>query len=173
MTGKTEEQIALEKSQAAAVAAEAKKAEKAAAQAAKAAEKLAAKEKADAEKAAKKAEKEAAAKAKEDAKAAKEAEKAAKVAAKEAAKAAKARPEQNGVKERTAGTKTGRVWEICNTVSARLGQPAPVKDVLEAAAAEGLHPTTTRCQYAHWKKYHGLTGRITAPVPVGETAQAA
>lgn len=169
-------------------AAEAKAAEKEAAKAAKAAaaeeakakrvaeaaEKKAAK---DAEVEAKKAEKEAAKAAKEAEKKAKKAELEAKKQAKiEAAAATKAekeaakQPEQNGVRRRAPGSKCGRIWEICDTLSAQLGQPTPVKNVLDIAQAEGLHPTTIRCQYAHWKKFNGLEGRIT--LPAAETAAA-
>ena len=170
-TEKTPEQVAAEAAQAAAHAAEVAKAEKAAAKAAADAAKAEAKAAKDAEKAAKNATKEAAAAAKADAKAAKDAEKAAKAAEAESKKAAK-QPEQNGVRQRSPGTKTGRVWEICNAVSAKLNQPAPVKDVMEAGVAEGLHTTTIRCQYAAWKKFHGLSGRIAAPA-VAEAAPAA
>lgn len=158
---KTAEQVAAEKAAAVAAAAAAKKAEKEAAKKAAADAKAELKAKADAEKAAKKAEKGAEASKKAEEKVAKEKEKADKIAAKEAAKAARKQPEQNGVTRRSPGTKTGRVWEICDAVSTKLGQPAPVSEVLKAAEAEGLHPTTTRCQYARWKKFHGLEGRIT------------
>ena len=92
--------------------------------------------------------------------------KAAAAAAAEAAKAEKEaakQPEQNGVRRRAPGSQCGRIWEICDTLSAQLGQPTPVKNVLDVAQAEGLHSTTIRCQYAHWKKFNGLEGRITLP----------
>ena len=154
---KTPEQIATEKLQ----ALEARKAARLAASAER-------KTKLEAEKAERKAERIARAQAKAELKAAKVAAKAKKHADKDAAKAArkaareaKKQPSQNGITRRGPGTKTGRVWEICDSISAELRQPTPAANVMKQAAAEGLHPTTTRCQYAAWKKFHGLKGRVT------------
>ena len=160
---KTEDEIKA----AAAAAAEAKAASVEAAKVAKEEKKAADKAAREAVTAGKKAAKLAAA---ETAKAEKAAKAAAKVAEAEATKNAAAQPEQNGVKRPKAGSKCARVWEICDGISASLSQPAPVDAVLTAAGAEGLHQTTTRCQYAHWKKFNGLTGRITVAVPATEAA---
>lgn len=146
----------------------------AAAQAAKAeakakrdAEKAAAKEQTAAQKEAAKAEKEAAKaaklQAKADAKAAKEAAKAAKEQAKLDAKAEKdstRQPEQNGVRRPGPDGKCGRVWALADELSAQLGQAVPIANLLEAANAEGLTASNVRCEYARWKKFHGLSGRI-------------
>lgn len=133
----------------------------------KAAEK-AAKEEAD--KAAK-AEKAAQAEA---AKVAKEAEKAAKLAAKEAEKAAKLAakesnkmPEQNGIRHPKPNTKTGEVWAKCNELSTKLGRTVTRAEIL-AALPDTVKDTVTT-QYAFWRKFHGISGRVTIPV---ETAPA-
>lgn len=159
-----EEHKAAEKDAADAAAKAAAEAAQAAKEAKKAADKLVREQAAEGKKAAKLA-------AAEAAKAAKVAKAAEKLAIAEAAKTASAQPEQNGVKRPKAGSKCARVWEICDSISASMGQPAPVDTVLVNSATEGLHQTTTRCQYAHWKKFNGLAGRITAPVaPAAETA---
>lgn len=142
-------------------------ANKAAEQAAKAeekariaAEKKVAKELAAAEK---KAEKEAAKAAKEAEKAAKAAERQAAKEAKAAEKAAKAAvkmPEQNGVRRPRPGGLCAKAWEIADSISQKLGSPAPVADVLEVAIAEGLNPGNVKAEYARWRKFHGVTGRI-------------
>jgi hypothetical protein len=169
-------------------AAEAKKAEREAAKAAKAEQAAAAKAQREAEAAekkaakqaeveAKKAEKEAAKASKEAEKQAKkdeaEAKKQAKIQAAEEAKAAKEanrQPEQNGVRRPGPEGKCGRVWAIADRLSAALGQPVPVADVLVEAEAEGLSASNTRCEYARWKKFNGLSGRITKPAAEGATA---
>jgi hypothetical protein len=164
---KSPEQIAAEAAAAAAVKAqakEAKAAEKAAAKAAADAVKAEAKAKKDAEKAAAVAAKEAITAAKVAEKAAKEAEKAAKKTA---------MPEQNGVKRPKPGGVCAAVWDIADAISADLKQPAPIANVLEAAKAKNLDETTTRVQYARWKKFFGLQGRIAAPTaPAGAAATA-
>lgn len=167
-TEKTPEQVAAEAAQAAAHAAEVAKAEKAAAKAAADAAKAEAKAAKDAEKAAKTATKEAAAKAKADAKAAKDAEKAAKAAATESKKAVM----QNNVRQRSPESKGGQIWAVCNELSAAANAPTHVQPVLEKCATLGMNPTNVRCEYAAWKKFHGLVGRIAAPA-VAEAAPAA
>lgn len=144
-TTKTPEQIAAE-------AAAKKAAEKAEKDAKKAAEKLAkeeAKKAAAAEKEAKKlAEKEA-----------KDAAKAEKAAAKEANKM----PEQNGIRRPKPNTETGKVWALADSISANLGQPTPIANLLAAGQAQGLNDSTIRTQYARWRVFHGITGRVLAP----------
>lgn len=163
---KTPEQEAAEKAAAAAAAAEAKKAEKAAAKAAKDAAAAEAKAKKEAEKAAKKAEKEAAAKAKADEKAAKEAAKAEAKAAKEASKQVK----QNGIALPKEGTIGHTLFTIFNEQSSKMGQPCDITSVIPLAEAKGVCLASIRAGYAKWKKFHGLSGRITAPAPAGADA---
>lgn len=142
-------------------------AEKAAAAAKKAEEKESAKQARAAAREAEKAEK---AKKKEEEKAAKEAEKAAKLAekeaAKEAAKAAKEQnkmPESNGVRRPKPETLCGKAWGVFDEVSAKNGAPASIKESLELAKARGLNEGNVRVEYARWRKFFGITGRIAAP----------
>lgn len=141
-------------------AAEEKRAEKAAEKEAKAKEREAAK----AEKA---AAKEAKAKEREEKRAAREAEKAEKAAAKEAAKM----PTKNGVTHPKKDSLCGKAWAVMDTVSAELKSPAPIKAVLEHKDAKDLSAGNVRSEYARWRKYHGITGRVT--IPAEEGAQAA
>lgn len=152
-------------------------AEKTAADAAKAE----AKAKKDAEKlAAKQAREQAAA----DKKAAKDAEKAAKAQAAEADKAAKAKakedakaaaeaakvsskqPEQNGVRRPKPETICGKAWAIFDDTSRRNGSPASITETLPLGTSANINDATMRTQYAHWRKFHGVSGRIDAPKPV-------
>lgn len=150
---------------AAADAAAKKEAEKAA----KAAEKAAKKAEADA----KKLEEAAAKKAAKDAEKLAKAEKAAvDKAAKEAAKAEKAAaraatrmPEQNGVRRPKTGTETGKVWDLADNLSAQFGQPTPIANLLEVGQAQGLNDSTIRTQYARWRTFHGIAGRVSLPTP--------
>jgi hypothetical protein len=149
---KTPEQVAAEKAAAAQAKADAK----------------AIKDKAAADK------KEAAAKAKADKLAAKEAEKAAKAQAakdakaKKVADAAAAReaarmPEQNGIRRPKPDTLCGQAWGIFDAVSAKNGAPASITESMTDAKAKGLNEANVRAEYARWRKFHGITGRIEAP----------
>lgn len=151
---------AAEKQAKAEAAAKAKQEKADAAAAAKAA-KQAEKDAKAAEKEAKKAEAEAAAAAKV---AEAEAKKAAKLQAIEDAKAAKEanrQPEQNGIRRPGPNGLCGRVWGLADKLSADLNQPVPVADLLVAGEAEGLNTANIRTEYARWKKFHGISGRVT------------
>lgn len=138
---KSEAQIAAEKAAAAAMKKEQQAATKAARDAAKAEEKA----KKEAEKAAKLKEKEDAAEA---AKAAKEANK---------------MPESNGVRRPKPETLCGKAWAVFDEVSQKNGAPASIKESLEIAKARGLNEGNVRVEYARWRKFFGITGRIASP----------
>ena len=76
-------------------------------------------------------------------------------------------PEANGVSRPKYGTSTGRIWEIADHESAKLGSPAPRKIVLELATKEGINESTAATQYGRWRKFHGLK---SDPKPVVEKA---
>lgn len=118
--------------------------------------KAAAKEKAD-KKAAADAEK-AAAKAK------KEADKKAAAEAKAAAKPAKVQmPEQNGIRRPKPDGLCGQAWATMDRLSSQLGQPVPISTLLEATNRAGLSEGNVRAEYARWRKFNGVTGRVTLP----------
>lgn len=157
-TAKTPEQLAAE----ATAAIEAKNVEKAAAKAKKDAEKA---EKASA-KAAEKAGKDA---AKAEAKAKKQADAQAKNDIKAARVAAK-QPEQNGIRRPKPEGACGKVWAFADQLSAQLGQPVPIANLHATASAAAINDSTIRTQYALWRKFHGITGRVALPVAVTPTA---
>lgn len=171
---KTPEQLAAE----AAAAVQAKAAEKAAEKAAAAAKKAQEKAEAAAVKAAEKAQKDA---VKAEAKAKKEAEVKAKAEAKaqqDAAKESTKMPEQNGVRRPKPDGACGKVWTLADQLSSQLGQPVPIANLSAAASAVNINDSTIRTQYALWRKFHGITGRVALPVapaavePAAETPAA-
>jgi membrane protein involved in colicin uptake len=125
------------------------------------------------QKAARKAEKEKAkadrAQAKLDAKAAKEQAKLDAKAAKEAAK----QPEQNGVRRPGPETLCGKAWKIFDDVSQEAGAPASIGASMRVAKAQGLNEGNVRAEYARWRKFHGITGRIQDPATVASDPAAA
>lgn len=69
------------------------------------------------------------------------------------------REKQNGQTKPAPGTKTGRLWQIIDDISAELKEPAPRKTVLERAEKEGFNLAMAASLYAHWRKFHGLVGK--------------
>ena len=169
--------------QAAAEAAKQAEAEKQAAAQKKAEDKAAADAKKAEEKAAKDAEKAAAKEAKEAAKKAateqKEAEKLAKAEAKEKAKAdaiaareAARQPEKNGIRRPKPEGLCGQAWAIFDSVSARNGAPASIKESLEVAKEQALNEGNVKAEYARWRKFYAISGRVAAPAPVAPVVAA-
>jgi adenine-specific DNA methylase len=72
-------------------------------------------------------------------------------------------PSQNGITRPRPGSKTVRVWEIADEISAELKAPAPRAKVLETYDAEGGNPSTGATQYARWRKFHGLSREDMKP----------
>lgn len=98
------------------------------------------------------------------AKAEKEAKKLAAKAEKDAKKEANKMPEQNGIRRPKAGTIGGRLWQLFDEASAVAGKPCAAKDIKAQADAEGIAALSQTAAYAHWRKFHGITGRIATPV---------
>jgi hypothetical protein len=141
---KTPEEIAADKAAKEQEAA-AKKAAAAAAKAQKDAEKAAAKAAKEAEVAAAKAAKD---KAKADA---------------EAAKAANKLPEQNGITRPKPETLCGKIWAVLDGISTKNGAPASIAEAKEHPEVVGMADATIRTQYARWRKFYGVTGRVDPP----------
>lgn len=80
--------------------------------------------------------------------------------------------EQNGITKPKEGTKTGQVWSISDAISAKLGEPAPRKEVLDACEKAGINPATAATQYGKWRVFHGLVGeRAPKATPVEKPAK--
>lgn len=91
----------------------------------------------------------------------------------EAEKPAKAaKVVQNGI-TKPEGPKTGRIWAIADQISQLNKRPATRKEVLEAAAAEGLSAGTAATQFGHWQKFYGVVAaKPVNPAPAPDAAPA-
>jgi membrane protein involved in colicin uptake len=171
MTEKTSEQTAADQAAEKAAKVAEKAAEKQRKAEAKAAEKAAKDAQKAEEKAKKDAEKAAAAEAKTAAKAQAKADRAAKKAEAQAQRDANKMPEQNGVRRPKPDTLCGKAWSIFDSVSQKGGAPASIGESLEVARAQGLNDSNVRAEYARWRKFHGISGRIEAPKPVEQAKE--
>ena len=75
--------------------------------------------------------------------------------------------ERNGVVHPKAGTSCGKVWEVADQLTAKLGHVAERKDVMEVVTQHGINPATCATQYARWRKFHGYAA-IRHSVPTAE-----
>lgn len=115
-------------------------------------------EAAKAAKAAKEAEKQAKAEQRAAAKVAKEQAKAAKIAEREANR----QPEQNGVRRPGPNGSCGRVWAHADALSTQLGRPVSIAELMVETDKESLNQSNVRTEYARWKKFHGISGKVQA-----------
>jgi len=70
--------------------------------------------------------------------------------------------ERNGVTRPKAGTACGRIWTVADEMSASLGGPVACADLLAKLTAQGYVEATVRTQYARWRKFYGVEGRIVS-----------
>lgn len=71
----------------------------------------------------------------------------------------KNRPEQNGMKYPSAGTKTRVIWDLCDAMTKELGRPLKISELRERVA-QGTNENMMKSQYSYWRKFHNITGRI-------------
>ena len=69
---------------------------------------------------------------------------------------------QNGIKRPASGSITGKLWDIADDLSKRLGRPAPRKDVVDSYmnSVPGANQATANTQYARWTTYHGAAAAL-------------
>ena len=67
------------------------------------------------------------------------------------------------------GTKTRAIWDLCDQLSTELQRPVAIAE-LRAAVPEGTNENMMRSQYAYWRKFFGITGRVEAPKDETEVA---
>ncbi len=72
-------------------------------------------------------------------------------------------PEQNDVRRPKAETLSGQAWAICDAVTEANCTWAAIGEVLERSVAQGLNEGNVRAEYARWRKFNGITGRIARP----------
>lgn len=83
------------------------------------------------------------------------------------------RVEQNGMLRPIDGGPSHKVWDACDAAAARLQRPPALEDVAEACEAAGVGKGTYTSAYAHWRKFHGVTGRIKSEAALEREAKAA
>lgn len=73
----------------------------------------------------------------------------------------------NGITRPAIGTETGKVWETADAISAQQhGHAAAIVQLKEHPAMKGVNEHTLKTQYARWRKYNGVKGRLPVIKPV-------
>lgn len=79
------------------------------------------------------------------------------------AKVAKVKVQQNGVTRPADNTKCGAIFAAADKITADTGSTATIAAV--KVACLGINDHTIKTQYARWRMYNGIVGRIAAPAP--------
>lgn len=70
-------------------------------------------------------------------------------------------PESNGIRQPKPQTQTGKLWAILDKLFEQLGRH-PAFSEFSAKVPEGMNIHTVKTQYAAWKKFCGVSGRLKA-----------
>lgn len=83
---------------------------------------------------------------------------------KKAAKAVKAsRVVKNEYVRPGDGTKTGKVWNIADSLKSKLGRCPTRGEVLAVAKTGKLNLQMASTQYGRWRGFNGIEGRVSLP----------
>ena len=79
---------------------------------------------------------------------------------------------RNEVRKPTDGTITGKVWEVATGISQNQNATATCLQVRTECDKLNINPATIATQYARWRKFHGITGRVVDEALEAQKAQA-
>ncbi len=68
------------------------------------------------------------------------------------------RPEQNGLKRPSAGSTCAIIWDTCDRITDKNGHTCTSAELFNAL--QGYNECTLRTQYARWRQFNGITGRL-------------
>jgi FtsZ-interacting cell division protein ZipA len=78
-------------------------------------------------------------------------------------KAASKQPEQNGIRRPKPDSLCGKAWATMDALTAERGSTVTIAALLEATNTMGLNEGNVRAEYARWRKFNGVSGRIVDP----------
>ena len=82
-----------------------------------------------------------------------------------------AREKANGVTRPSAGTSTGKVWEIADSISQKENRPATRAEVVAAGSKAGLNPATVTTQFGQWRRFYGIKKELVEKAKTPKAAK--
>lgn len=67
---------------------------------------------------------------------------------------------RNGITHPAAGTLCAKVWDAADEISKKTHTIAAAAAVREHPLTAGINEATIKTQYARWRQFHGVTGRL-------------
>lgn len=80
-------------------------------------------------------------------------------------------PSQNGITMPKEGTNCANIWAKADEMSKAIQGPVAVGDLMDLLMKEGYNEATIKTQYARWRKFHGVTGRIESEAAKAKKAE--
>lgn len=80
------------------------------------------------------------------------------------------REAQNGITRPGANTKCGKIWGMCDAISSKTGAPATIAELKAQPAMADINDHTMKTQYARWRAFNNITGRLAQPAAQPLTA---
>lgn len=68
------------------------------------------------------------------------------------------RAEQNGLKRPSKGSTCAIIWDTCDRITSEKGSTCTSAELFNAL--QGYNDCTLRTQYARWRQFNGITGRL-------------
>lgn len=81
-----------------------------------------------------------------------------------------AKVQSNGVTRPAAETTCGKIWSTADAISAATHGVCPIAALKEHADMKGINEHTIKTQYAKWRMFNGVTGRLPRIHAVHQTA---
>lgn len=75
-------------------------------------------------------------------------------------------PKQHGITRPAAETKCGKIFSAADKITAESNRPATISEV--RVACHGINDHTIKTQYARWRAFNGVTGRIVPETVAAE-----
>lgn len=82
-----------------------------------------------------------------------------------------AREVRNGVRRPSETGLCGQAWQVFDELRAQLGRAPAIQEALELGAMRKLHPGNVKAEYAAWRKFNGISGRIAPATPAPRTTK--
>lgn len=79
-------------------------------------------------------------------------------------------PSANGITRPRPETLCGQAWAVMDRMSAAKQSPVAIGDLLVETNALGLHPGNVKAEYARWRKFYNVTGRVESATKQAEKA---
>lgn len=77
--------------------------------------------------------------------------------------------QQNGITRPAENTKCGLIWGLADKISHdQDGHPASIAQLKATNELKQMNDHTLKTQYARWRAYNGVKGRVDAPAPAAK-----